>query len=56
MEPVESAAPGSLVPMVMMGRLARTLAPNAMRPLGGIGAYTIRPASSWVGKRPFGVS
>jgi hypothetical protein len=23
---------------------------------GEIGAYTIRAASSWVGKRPFGVS
>ena len=30
--------------------------PSDAPPPGGIGAYTIRAASSWVGRRPFGVS
>src|SRR6516165_10535237 len=34
MEPLRARPPRSLAPMVMMARLARTLAPNAMRPAG----------------------
>src|SRR6516162_5722913 len=34
MEPLRARPPRSLAPIVMMARLARTLAPNAMRPAG----------------------